>query len=70
MPRLGKLFETGGRRKGYWLVIAENPQTGGCYCLGLDLQMNIISVASYGRHYVDEKRTVETVDLTTLRIEP
>ena len=66
MDLTGKLFETGGGRKGYWLVIGHK-DNGICVCLGLDYDFNLVSAATYQQHYVARKETVRTVDITKVR---
>ncbi len=64
---VGKVFKRGGGRyPGHWVVIAVNPG-GGCICLGIDLNGDVIGAANYQKYYVERKEATTWINVEDIR---
>ena len=66
---VGKVFKRGGGRyPGHWVVIAVNPG-GGCICLGIDYNGDVIGAANYQQYYVARKEATGWINVEDIRFE-
>ena len=69
MKLIGKVFKRGGGRyPGHWVVIAVNPG-GGCICLGIDYNGDVIGAANYQKFYVERKEATSWINVEDIRFE-
>lgn len=66
---VGAVFKRGGGKyPGYWIVIEITPG-GGCICLGVDVEGNLVGATNYQPYYVAGKKKVAQIDVSQIRIE-